>query len=383
MTGIEKLRELSKGMHNHRMTVWQLTDDAYEERFGVTKHGPTIKNFLSDIADQIERELDKVATTDWETVRDVADDMARKVFGIDETDAMIEEYARRLDDALDGRKRCVHDPAADVSMSAYDLLPADERDAIAWVREHGGLEEVEALWSGRVPLTSVKRMVELHKSKRERLKAHISSLERVCAERRDKIIELRKTIAEMRPRLMPEDYEWPRYESGERVERPAVPAGDGEPVEVGQTVWHKSGLACGVVETIDAGSLMHTTRYRGDDGTIYRDAAKDLVHKRPTPKALDADGVEIRVGDTVWDMGGNGPYEVVRFTEHGYVRIKSDFGLEQSAFCERLTHRAPVLAADGKPLREGETVYELESGDELIAAVLYEAADRLSAHRRH
>lgn len=63
--------------------------------------------------------------------------------------------------------------------------------------------------------------------------------------------------------------------------RAPVLAADGKPLREGETVWHKSGLACGVVETIDAGSLMHTTRYRGDDGTVYRDAAKDLVHKRP------------------------------------------------------------------------------------------------------
>ena len=65
--------------------------------------------------------------------------------------------------------------------------------------------------------------------------------------------------------------------------RAPVLAADGRPLREGETVWHKSGLVCGVVETIDAGSLMHTTRYRGDDGTIYRDAAKDLVHKRPEP----------------------------------------------------------------------------------------------------
>lgn len=32
-------------------------------------------------------------------------------------------------------------------MSAYDLLPADEREAIAWVREHGGLSHVKEEWN--------------------------------------------------------------------------------------------------------------------------------------------------------------------------------------------------------------------------------------------
>ena len=102
-----------------------------------------------------------------------------------------------------------------------------------------------------------------------------------------------------------------------------------------------------------------------DAETGWSDAMEEVRTRvrRPAPKVLDADGAGIRVGDSVWDMGGNGPYEVVRFTEHGYVRIKSDFGLEQSAFCERLTHRAPALAADGRPLREGETVWSLINGE--------------------
>lgn len=32
-----------------------------------------------------------------------------------------------------------------VTMSAYDLLPDEDRKAIAWVREHGGLGAVEKL----------------------------------------------------------------------------------------------------------------------------------------------------------------------------------------------------------------------------------------------
>ena len=89
--------------------------------------------------------------------------------------------------------------------------------------------------------------------------------------------------------------------------------------------------------------------------------------KRPAPKVLDADGVEIRVGDTVYgtvDM----EYRITSLSEYepsvvhaeaieggnecgdefiaGNPRINS-FQLEDS----KLTHRAPVIAADGKPLR--------------------------------
>ena len=36
-----------------------------------------------------------------------------------------------------------------------------------------------------------------------------------------------------------------------------------------------------------------------------------------------------------------------------------------------LTHRAPVLAADGRPLRDGETVWEVETGDGYVVERIY------------
>lgn len=71
---------------------------------------------------------------------------------------------------------------------------------------------------------------------------------------------------------------------------PEVLDADGVPIKVGDTVWHKSGIVCGAVEGIDAGSLMHTVRYRSEGGTEYRDAARDLTHTRPDSwKRLFAD----------------------------------------------------------------------------------------------
>lgn len=197
------------------------------------------------------------------------------------------------------------------TMSAYDLLPEEDLQALRWVREQGGLDVV---------------------------KTHAELFQQLKGERD----ELRELARDYEKGLMPEGVKWPRYESGElvefgddvighfcsdaikvrsvefmrgktylregcktdravlvyagvRVKHPAVPAGDGEPLEVGQPVWHKSGNAHGVVESIDAGSLMHTVRYRSDDGEEYRDAAKDLTHERPvadTWERLEEDAEE-------------------------------------------------------------------------------------------
>ena len=72
------------------------------------------------------------------------------------------------------------------------------------------------------------------------------------------------------------------FKPGERVKRPApeVLDADGVEIKVGDTVWHHSGFAHGVVTSIDAGSLMGTVCYV-NGGVEFRDAAKDLTHARP------------------------------------------------------------------------------------------------------
>lgn len=70
--------------------------------------------------------------------------------------------------------------------------------------------------------------------------------------------------------------------SGERVKRtaPKVLDADGVEIKMGDTVWHHSGFAHGVVTSIDAGSLMGTVCYV-NGGVEFRDAAKDLTHTLP------------------------------------------------------------------------------------------------------
>ena len=91
-----------------------------------------------------------------------------------------------------------------------------------------------------------------------------------------------------------------------------------------------------------------------------RKAVKSL-DARPAPEVLDADGVEIRVGDTVYDMVGD-KHEVKGFGKQGDVLLEfrndESLGWRPSNF----THRAPVLASDGRPLREGETVWHKQTG---------------------
>ena len=279
---------------------------------------------------------------------------------------MLNSIADQIERDIERETQPKSDHAEDVSMSAYDLLPPDERDAIAWVREHGGLDEVKAHWTDHIPLSNVKRMVELHKKKRDRLKAHAWELERKCAERRERIKELNKAIADMRPRLMPEGMEWlveawPRFEDGELLGRGGeLMTSDGavRAEELSLTICDKDGG----VASIDFGERV----------------------KRPAPKVLDADGAEIRARDHVWHVETGQEYVVVSICyEDGVVVIRAgDKPSEHEQYApSQLTHRAPVLAADGRPLREGETVWvtrdspcdaPLDKGDEVTVRHAYQ-----------
>lgn len=93
-------------------------------------------------------------------------------------------------------------------------------------------------------------------------------------------------------------YLFVRVWQGERVKRAPVLAADGEPLEVGQTVWHtKTGAEYRVLSLPDGekGAWLGNS-----DGKYFLDYAV-LTHQRPV---LAADGVPIRVGDTVYLLPG-------------------------------------------------------------------------------
>jgi hypothetical protein len=174
------------------------------------------------------------------------------------------------------------------TVSAYDLLSEEDRKALAWVRERGGLDAVEK-------------------------------------------------------RLMPEGMEWPKHT-------------DGELVRIGGC-WGEDGCDT---------SITYIERIIfAEDGVYLDNEYNEAFYRhgerveRPAPKVLDADGVEIRAGDTVWCTNGHGPFEVTRIVYTDQLRVICDDEKNGhlNVFPERITHRAPVLAADGKPLREGETVW--------------------------
>lgn len=158
-------------------------------------------------------------------------------------------------------------------------------------------------------------------------------------------------------RVMPEGMEWPRFE-------------DGEPVRFGDVV--SDGYETGRVyyvtfDTVNPVIIGFTDETPDQDpGTWLEVSVNDGERvQRPIPKVLDADGVEILVGDTVYHVKDGSEMTVYGIEGEWLVvsvggRVRHDI----------VTHRAPVLAADGKPLREGEHVYHVETGSELVVKEL-------------
>ena len=328
---------------------------------------------LAEIADQIERELQEErdrwdselceAQMDKSRVTAVYLEMNKHVLGHEGMeDSPVARWARELrgalkSDASDGRdtqntscadpdgaadvtseaQKVTRDPAEDVSMSAYDLLPADERDAIAWVREHGGLDYVKKEWRSRVPY-------DRYEARRQRLLGHIAECETALGRRRRRIEELGHRVsdlttenAELRKRAMPEGCEWPTV--------------DGRKVDF-KTPYQPS---LGVLEAV----------------SIYNNGACEVMSHDGIIKPVSeihvvvpaADGEPLEVGQTVWDGKGNGPYRVERVSGDDVFIEGRDIPYCGGDF----THQRPVLDADGVPIKKGDTVWH-EDGTELRVA---------------
>ena len=290
------------------------------------------ENKLDDIVEQIERE--QGGRVSRMRVLSVVTEMERHVSGVEGAeDSPVARWARELREALGGDGR---DPAADVSVSAYDLLPQEDRDAIAWVREHGGLERVKAQRFESMPRAAYER-------KKAGFLGHIAECETALGRRREIISELNhrasdltRENAELRKRAMPEGYEWPRFESG-------------EPVMLGDSVVKYVGGGEFEVRSIEFrdGAAYLREGFRTEGIVIVRPGERV---KRPAPKVLDADGVEIRRGDTVYEIETGERYFVTNvfdgmtepdFPEHTVVCRKYEDVVTHMFRPSQLTHTKP------------------------------------------
>lgn len=214
----------------------------------------------------------------------------------------------------------------DTTNSVYDLLPKEDLEALRWMRGQGGLD-----------------VVRMHAELFQQLK-----------EERNGYRDLARKYEK---RLMPDGYEWPRYDTGEPVLITDVVVGQdyGEHLEVSSIEFHANGF---------------TIHDRTGFSKWYE---SDAWFERPA--IIAADGEPLEVGQTVWGIGrSQHKFEVLALNDID-PEIGSRFNVKcfnrnenKKCWCDPslLTHQRPVLDADGSPLKVGQTVWAESNGDELV-----------------
>lgn len=260
--------------------------------------------------------------------------------------------------------------------SDVETVRSDAMEAWEWVREHGGLSHVKDIyhdlravverlgieWSEselHVLMDTLDRRLMPEGCDWEFLKLHMSNLRGFMLDVMDRLgVDKSDSDAPeiafdaLDRRIMPEGMEWlveawPRFE-------------DGEPVDFGDEVAGDDGDARGVDKVV----------FYGDQWRLYDrygcEINEDMMGpgervRRPAPKVLDADGVEIRVGDVLYRKSDGHMVKVAEVYEKTFTDA-DDYVRPGDGY----THRVPVFAADVRPLHEGEHVYHVETGAELV-----------------
>ena len=145
---------------------------------------------------------------------------------------------------------------------------------------------------------------------------------------RDCIARMMMNIADRidAERALPEGVEWPRFEDGEMVKFGDEVEFEGEAAKVLDVAFSVVRFSLGVGTATTSGRVY---------GFLGEPA------KRPAPKVLDADGVPIKVGDTVYCDGEDEPLRVSHITDSTKVTLISSHASYYTVNPSRLSHERP------------------------------------------
>lgn len=138
--------------------------------------------------------------------------------------------------------------------------------------------------------------------------------------------------------------------------RPILDA-DGVPINVGDVVYSVPA----VYSVLEKGKAYTVERIETNDGKYFIDIAEakdrwpmysvsseNLTHEQPTFEVLDADGMPIKIGDTVWTIYDGCKYVVSAVSPHGSKRYRirtADPIVEYEEgkwdFAKKVTHKRP------------------------------------------
>lgn len=187
--------------------------------------------------------------------------------------------------------------------------------------------------------------------KATRRRSHIVKLESTIAERNRELRDLRKQVPTERERGILDM--WPRFEDSEYVW-----FGD-------EVACRGKACMLDDVKFVSDGTFHDETYLYVSNGLDVFEvpiAAGERV-KRPARSVLDADGVETRSGDTVYLLKDGGKCRVTGFeTIDGevFARLHCDDRPEiEGARGSAITHRRRVLDSDGVEIKVGDTVWDI------------------------
>ena len=190
------------------------------------------------------------------------------------------------------RLRAIADKDAEnvTTVSAYDLLPVDERKAIAWVREHGGLEQTSLDFAEGMAFGDIVDDIAA------RLGVSVAGLDSQDARYR--------IMPFLDRRLIPEGMEW-LIESWPRFD-------DNEPARWEDEYENGNG---------NASPLHRVSLYADGRAMLGKGKTKVVLApgqsvKRPELPVLAADGEPLEVGQTVWSTNYGAEYVVCKVGQH-------------------------------------------------------------------
>ena len=220
-------------------------------------------------------------------------------------------------------------------------------------------DEMDELQAEANDANNLRQKLDSAEKKAERRKQHIGYLETalhdknaLLEQRGEAIARLTAENGKLRKRAPSErDREildmWPKFE-------------DGELVMPGDKVHYSSAYNDETEIEVESITAMDGYFVLCDDECRSNQYEQGQRVKRPAPKVLDADGVEIKVGDKVWLLNGIDDELVVEEIddESGWVGTRSANGGCLSVYNTHLTHTRP----DSWELLEEDAEFNDETG---------------------
>lgn len=246
-----------------------------------------------------------------------------------------------------------HDACEVTTVSAYDLLPEEDRKALAWVRGYGGLEAVKAsIHQGAMGHGCLLKVAEM-------LGTSIYD----GTDNADALID------KLEKRIIPEGMEWllevwPKWSNGEYCKFgdwwTAAKYGYYEPKQLRRLGFYTPGQLK-EWEQDEGDNYGYEWNFMRPSDTNYRPDKAET----PASKVLAADGEPLEVGQTVYAPHyGYAKCTVlaIEWVVDGYlVEVENEGGHKFRQTPDEFTHQRPVLDADGVPIREGDEVWEVRS----------------------